>query len=52
MELTVTVTTVGAELTHPAEVVPVMEYEVVVVGFTTGEPLEYVYVAAPFGANV
>ena len=49
---TVTLLTAGALLIHPAELVPVTEYEVVVVGLTIAAPEEYVYVLAPLGVKV
>jgi hypothetical protein len=50
--ITVIVLTAGELLMHPTELVPVTEYEEVVVGLTIAVPEEYVYVLAPLGDNV
>lgn len=49
---TVRVHTAVLVAAHPATLVPVIEYEVLVAGFTTLLPPEYVYVAAPAGTMV
>ena len=49
--ITLTVGTAGVADTQPFASVPVMEYDVVVVGKTIC-PLEYVYVTAPLGKKV
>ena len=52
MAFTVTVLTTPVLLTHPDALVPVTVQLVVVVGLTTLEPDEYVYVDAPLGVKV
>jgi len=46
---TVTLLTAPIKLIHPAEFVPVTEYELVTIGATVEEPFEKVYEAAPPG---
>lgn len=46
---TLTVETAVLLLKQPAVLVPVIEYDVVALGFTVPFPLEYVYVPAPLG---
>jgi hypothetical protein len=50
--VTVTTATTVFVAGQPCVLLPVTEYDVVMVGVTTGPPFKYVYVAAPLGASV